>query len=264
MCTLALSGTTSGGSGGAVVTWTNNRGGSGTGSGAASWSIAGIALATGDNLITVTATDSSGARSSAGVTVNCHAEAIPPVLRLTSPTTGTSYTAMTPALVLGGTASQASGISGVTWQSPEAGFGTAALTSTNWITAAIPLRAGTNSFTLTATAGDNSTASLTLTVTYSPAPESDTTRPSIVIMSPATTNALVSAPLLTVAGTASDNVGVTQVRWSSSTGGAGVCNGTANWTCGDIPLLVGNNSVLIFARDAAGNTGWRSITVTLR
>ena len=41
------------------VTWSNDRGGSGTASGTTSWSVSGIVLQSGDNVITVTARDAA-------------------------------------------------------------------------------------------------------------------------------------------------------------------------------------------------------------
>jgi len=52
-----------------TVTWTNDRGGSGTATGTTSWSIANVVLAQGINIITVTATDSSGNTASDIITV---------------------------------------------------------------------------------------------------------------------------------------------------------------------------------------------------
>ena len=57
-----------------------------------------------------------------------------------------------------------------------------------------------------------------------------------------------------------DNVGVTAVKWSTNTGASGTATGTTNWTA-TIPLLVGTNVVTIRAYDAAGNSGWRAVTV---
>ena len=71
-----------------------------------------------------------------------------------------------------------------------------------------------------------------------------------------------SASSIIVSGTAQDSLGVAQVTWSSSTGGAGVATGTSNWTTGPIALYVGTTTIIIYAADAAGNQAWRSITVT--
>ena len=67
--TLALSGTASDDTSVSSVAWANDRGGSGTATGTTSWSIASIALQTGNNVITVTATDSAGATASDTLTV---------------------------------------------------------------------------------------------------------------------------------------------------------------------------------------------------
>jgi hypothetical protein len=52
------------------VTWSNNRGGSGTASGTTSWSISGITLFSGDNIITVTARDRANNTNSDTITVS--------------------------------------------------------------------------------------------------------------------------------------------------------------------------------------------------
>jgi hypothetical protein len=55
---------------------------------------------------------------------------------------------------------------------------------------------------------------------------------------------------------------VTEVTWESG-GASGTAQGTSSWTA-EVPLLVGDNSIVIRARDAAGNTGWRSLLVIRR
>jgi hypothetical protein len=76
------------------------------------------------------------------------------------------------------------------------------------------------------------------------------------------TTVATSATSIVVNGTAQDNVGVTEVTWSSSTGAAGIATGTSTWTTAAIPLYVGTTTIMIYASDAAGNQAWRSITVT--
>lgn len=92
----------------------------------------------------------------------------------------------------------------------------------------------------------------------------DTVAPALAITYPASTSFLTSSASITLRGTASDNVGVTQVVWSSSTGASGTAQGTTQWTAGPIPLNQGTNTVIVRARDAAGNAGWRSVVVTRR
>jgi hypothetical protein len=93
---------------------------------------------------------------------------------------------------------------------------------------------------------------------------SDTTPPSVTITSPRGTPAYstTSSPI-TLAGTASDNVGVTQVTWSNNRGGSGTATGTTNWTASGISLQLGSNVLTVTARDAAGNIGTATLTATL-
>jgi hypothetical protein len=63
-------------------------------------------------------------------------------------------------------------------------------------------------------------------------------------------------------GTASDNVGVVKVTWTDSIGDTGNATGTTSWQTAAIPMFVGTNTITIRAYDAAGNCGWRSVTVT--
>jgi hypothetical protein len=96
-----------------------------------------------------------------------------------------------------------------------------------------------------------------------PAPPSgsaDTTPPSLQIKSPGATILSTAASTIAISGVASDNVAVTAIKWSNSTGGSGVASGTASWSA-SIPLLVGTNLITVRAWDAAGNSAWRALTV---
>jgi hypothetical protein len=64
-----------------------------------------------------------------------------------------------------------------------------------------------------------------------------------------------------IQGTASDNVGVTQVSWANNRGGGGICSGTEAWSQSDILLYSGTNIITVTARDAAGNSGSGTLTV---
>src|ERR1035441_7323636 len=101
--------------------------------------------------------------------------------------------------------------------------------------------------------------------TPAPAPptSADTTPPSLQIQSPGLTIVSTSASAIVIGGTASDNVAVTAVKWTNSTGDAGVAAGTASWSA-NIPLLVGTNAITVRAYDAAGNSAWRAVTVVRR
>src|SRR5207247_3705181 len=88
---------------------------------------------------------------------------------------------------------------------------------------------------------------------------SDITPPTVAITAPTsnpiyTTNSFA----LTLRGTASDNVGVSQVTWSNSAGGNGTATGTTSWTASGISRQVGTNTRTVTARDAAGDGGTAS------
>jgi hypothetical protein len=96
-----------------------------------------------------------------------------------------------------------------------------------------------------------------------PAPAGpDKTAPSIVITSPGSSSYSTSAETLTITGTARDNAGVQQITWKRG-GDSGVAEGTSQWRC-TVPLLLGTNTVIVKAFDAAGNSSWRSIVITRR
>jgi hypothetical protein len=179
---------------------------------------------------------------------------------------------------LSGTVTGGTGAVQVAWRTLNgaAGYATGA---PNWTTS-IPLAVGTNSVTITATDAAGYTATRQLSVVYqqpappptpSPSPNpppsnpspgsADKTPPSLAITYPAATSIATSATTISFRGTATDNVGVTQVTWSNSTGTSGLANGTLTWTANSIPLSVGTNMIIFTAFDAAGNSAWRSVTV---
>ena len=82
-----------------------------------------------------------------------------------------------------------------------------------------------------------------------------------MITYPAASAIATSATAISFRGTATDNVGVTQVTWSNSTGTSGLASGTLTWTANSIPLSIGTNTIIFRAFDAAGNSSWRSATV---
>jgi hypothetical protein len=94
-----------------------------------------------------------------------------------------------------------------------------------------------------------------------PPGSTDKTPPSIVITYPAASVIATSATTISFRGTAMDNVGVTQVTWSNSTGASGLASGTLTWIATSIPLTFGTNTITFRAFDAAGNSSWRSATV---
>src|SRR5947208_7995460 len=180
-----------------------------------------------------------------------------PTIAITTPTSGSTYSTPTSSLALGGTASDNVGVTQVTWANSRGGSGTATGT-TSWTASGIVLQAGANLLTVTAkdAVGNTKTASLTVT--------SDTTPPAVAITTP-TSGSTYSTPTssLALGGTASDNVGVTQVTWNNSRGGSGTATGTTSWTAAGIALQAGANVLTVTAKDAAGNTTTDVLAVTL-
>lgn len=126
-------------------------------------------------------------------------------------------------------------------------------------------------FTPTTTATVSSTVSFmanggttSVIVTGSGTANTDTTPPTITITTPTSSGTYATGnSSLALAGTASDNVGVTRVTWTNSRGGSGTAAGTTNWTASSIALQPGTNGLTVTAQDAAGNTKTASLTVTL-
>jgi hypothetical protein len=97
----------------------------------------------------------------------------------------------------------------------------------------------------------------------------DTIPPTISITSPASAGTYsTSSSVINLAGTASDNVGVTQVTWTINYGhkgtAAGMATGTTAWTVAGIRLKKGSNSITFTAHDAAGNQASTTIVVVAK
>ncbi len=100
------------------------------------------------------------------------------------------------------------------------------------------------------------------TPTPTPTPGgTDTTPPTLTILSPGGSSVFTTLAALTFTGTASDNVAVARVTWTTNTGSSGTATGTTSWSA-SIPLLVGSNQLIVTATDTSGNTAWRSVVVS--
>jgi hypothetical protein len=261
--TLGISGNATDNVGVTSVTWTNDRGGSGSATGTTNWSVAGIALQSGTNVITIRARDAAGNQGMDVLTVTytttSEGDVVPPVVSITGPTSGSSYAASSSMLAVSGTASDNIGVTAVTWTNDRGGSGTAAGT-TSWSVPSIALQSGTNVITIRARDARGNEGVDLLTVTYALA---DSIPPTVTITTPTTQSAFATASSsLTIGGTASDNVGVTQVTWVNDRGGSGTASGTSSWSVGGIVLQTGTNVITVRARDAAGNQGTDILTVT--
>jgi hypothetical protein len=86
--------------------------------------------------------------------------------------------------------------------------------------------------------------------------------PSVSITSPTSGSTFATnSGTISIGGTASDNVGVTQVVWSNDQGGGGTATGISNWSVDSIVLQPGDNDISVTAMDAAGNETSSTLTV---
>ena len=258
---LTVSGTASDNVSVTQVSWSNDRGGSGTASGTTSWSAAGIALQSGTNIITVSARDAAANQNTDTITVTyTPPDTTAPTVTIMGPTSAATYATTSSVLTIGGTSSDDRGVTAVSWSNDRGGTGFTTGT-TSWSVASVGLQSGTNIITVTAQDAANNRGTDVLTVTYTP--PSDTTVPVVSFTSPTTSASYATTSgSVALAGTSSDNVGVAQVTWSNDRGGSGTANGTTNWSVSSVALQSGTNNVRVVAQDAAGNRATALLTIT--
>lgn len=220
-------------------------------------------------MATTLADDDKTAILSLYAPANGGAGVTPPAPPASAPLTLTvnalAATTTAPAIQVSGSVSGGSAAPSVTWSSSTGAWGMAQVVGGNWSIPNVALAMGSNTITVTAASG---TAQVSRAVTIvrqqsSNAAPADTTAPMLVITSPNRTSVTAASSSISIQGSASDNVGVVRVTWSTSTGAAGDATGTATWSA-NVPLIPGNNTVLIRAYDAAGNYAWRTMVVTRR
>ena len=130
-------------SGVTAITWSNDRGGSGSASPTVTWTVENIPLQLGQNVITVTALDAAGnsATDTLTVTYTPPPDTTPPVVTITSPVDALTYATSQATLTLGGIASDNVGVTQVVWANSRGGSGTC-LGTTSWTRTGISLSAG--------------------------------------------------------------------------------------------------------------------------
>lgn len=187
------------------------------------------------------------------------AEPDPLVITLQSPAT-LPYTTSASFITVSGAVTGGSGNVRVSWSNSQGGSGTAS-GGRSFTIAALPLSVGVNTILLTAMDDRGAIAQRSFQVTRTTVV--DTVSPTLRIVSPSTTAVFTSSASIRISGTASDNVVVSSVAWSTSGGKSGLAAGTTSWTA-EVPLAVGANTVILRAYDVAGNSSWRSLSVTRR
>lgn len=188
------------------------------------------------------------------VQVNHFFDTSSPSISINSPTSAAVFNTNSGSISLAGTASDNVAVTQITWANSRGGSGTAS-GSSNWSVNGITLQNGTNVLEVTARDAAGNIGTSMLTVIYTPV-ATDTTPPSISITSPTTAvNYQTNVGQISLGGTSSDNIGVTQVVWTNDRGGSGVAAGTTAWAITGITLQTGFNVITVVAMDAAANIG---------
>ncbi len=242
-----------------VVRWINTATGeSGSATGTPpNWS-AWIPLRNGDNPIVIVAWDAAGNASTANAAVTRNPPATPPTVQVTAPAPG-AVVAATP-LTVTGAASAPSGFDGVRWRNETSGASGLASGGASW-TALVPLVEGANTLRITVRDLGRNEASATLAVTL--AAGADASPPSVAITSPAGPAFAAALSPLALGGTASDDVGVSHVRWAvGAAGPAGVAAGGAPTWSANVALVPGDNPIAVTAVDPAGNEATAALSAT--
>ena len=257
---LTISGTASDNVGVTQVTWATDRGAAGTASGTTTWSASGVALQSGANIVSVTARDAAGNRSTDTLTVTyTPSDTTAPTITIVGPTSASSYSTTTSVVTLGGTSSDNMGVTAVTWANSRGGSGFSSGTA-SWSIPTVSLQGGTNVITVTAQDAAGNKGTDVLTVTYA---TPDTTAPTVTISGPTSLDTYATnSSTFAIGGTAADNVGVTQVSWRNDRGGSGTASGTGTWSVTGMTLSLGTNVITVIARDAAGNQASDVLTVS--
>jgi hypothetical protein len=151
------------------VTWANAAtGGSGPASGTTNWTAV-VPLASGSNLITITAYDAAGNSGQATITITytpSSGDTTPPSVQINSPTTAPTWTTGSSSVALAGVASDNVAVATVTWSNAATGQSGTASGTTSW-TATVTLAPGANPITVSAFDTSGNSATDTITVTYS-------------------------------------------------------------------------------------------------
>lgn len=180
-------------------------------------------------------------------------DVIDPEVTITVPTGLTTYLTNTSTLSMAGTASDNVELDSITWSNSAGGTGSAS-GLTNWTISNIPLAAGENIITITATDTTSNTSTDVITVTR------DVSDPVVTISTPRD-NYYTAYSSIDVSGDITDDSAIDSVDWVCSEGSSDSVAGSNSFSFSSIPLVVGTNVIQISATDASGNTGFSTISV---
>jgi hypothetical protein len=240
-----------------TVVWASSNGRSGTAVGTSNWTAA-IPLQPGNNTVTFTARDAVGNATSASLTVVyvVAPTALTPALSsMATPTfMWTAAPAATKYVLSVSDSTQANKIL-VTVTAAQAGCDVA---TTCAFSPGVVLASGSARWRVDAIA-------LTDLGAWS-APVDfvvDSTAPSLKVTSPTRSfNYSTTSEVVTLSGTAADDIAVVRVSWFDNLGRSGVATGTSQWMTEPIALEAGTTTFTVSAVDGAGNMMTTALNVT--
>lgn len=204
-----------------------------------------LSLSEGLNNIIVTATDAVGNKATETTSVTLDTK--DPVITITSPA---NYAYLNTSSITVTGSIEEDNIDTVSLNINNAGFNTSATVENNIFTASgIPLNEGSNAVTVKAKDKMGRTGYAHITV------YKDTLAPRISISSP-TNGSTVSAGIITVSGTVSENTATVTVN------GINAIVANNKFTANNISLTEGANTITAIATDKAGNSATNSVTIT--
>ncbi|HET7486611.1 MAG TPA: Ig-like domain-containing protein [Acidimicrobiales bacterium] len=264
--TVAVSGSASDNVGVSAVAVAVDGGAWATASGTSSWSWAWSAagVANGAHTIAARATDAAGNTSTTSATVtvsNPVADTTAPSVAIGAPAAGSTVSGT---VAVSGTSSDNTSVARVDVAVDGGPYATASGTSSwSWSWASSTVANGTHTITARATDTSGNAASASRTVTVSN-PVADTTAPAVAVSAPAAGATVTGS--VAVAGTASDNAGLSRVDVAVDGGAWNTASGTSSWSWSWASGGVANGSHTVTARatDTSGNATTASVTVSVQ
>lgn len=227
------------------------------------WSWNSASVQNGTHTLSARVTDTAGnvATASRSIAVsNPVLDTTPPTISVATPA---SQASVSGSVTVSGTASDNVGVASLS-VSVDGGAATHATGTTAWSFAWNTATVANGSHVVIAqaldAAGNSGTASVTVVVNNAPV---DTTPPVVAISSPAAGGSV--AGVVTVSGTASDNVGLAKVEVSVDGDAWSTAAGTSSWSWSwsTAPLVNGAHTLAARATDTGGLTTVASTTVTV-
>ncbi|HET7735188.1 MAG TPA: Ig-like domain-containing protein [Nocardioidaceae bacterium] len=259
--TVTVSGTASDNKALASVAVSVDGGAWATASGTSSWTWqwAAGSLPNGTHTIAAKAVDTSGNVQTASRTVtvsNTTADTTAPSVGFTTPTAGSTVNGT---VSVAGTSADNAAVAKVEVKVDSGAWQSASGTATwSWSWATGGLAAGTHTLTARATdaAGNVNTATRSVTL-------GDASAPTVAITSPSAGSTVTGT--VSVAGSASDDGGLSKVEVSVDGGAWSAASGTASWTWswGTATVANGSHTLTVRATDTAGNASTTSRTVSV-